>query len=95
MAANPLILPRLVPGLNLARENVRHHIIVVLPPGIHVDLGDFQAVAIDVERRLGPGHLGAIVSVVTREAREADYYRARLARFRSLSHLTIEVSHKP
>jgi Co/Zn/Cd efflux system component len=45
--------------------------------------------------RLGPGHLGAIVSVVTREAREADYYRARLARFRSLSHLTIEVSHKP
>lgn len=44
--------------------------------------------------RLGPGHLGAIVSVVTSHAREADYYRARLARFRSLSHLTIEVSHK-
>jgi cation diffusion facilitator family transporter len=44
--------------------------------------------------RLGPGHLGAIVSVVTTKARDADYYRARLARFRSLSHLTIEVSHK-
>ena len=44
--------------------------------------------------RLGPGHLGAIVSVVTTQPREADYYRARLARFRSLSHLTIEVSHK-
>jgi cation diffusion facilitator family transporter len=44
--------------------------------------------------RLGPGHLGAIVSVITRQPREADYYRARLARFRSLSHLTIEVSHK-
>ncbi len=41
--------------------------------------------------RLGPGHLGAIVSVVTRSPREASYYRARLARFKSLSHLTIEV----
>jgi cation diffusion facilitator family transporter len=41
--------------------------------------------------RLGPGHLGAIVSIGTREARGADYYRAKLARFRSLSHLTIEV----
>jgi cation diffusion facilitator family transporter len=44
--------------------------------------------------RLGPGHLGAIVSVITAEAREADYYRARLARFRSLSHLTVEVTHR-
>ena len=44
--------------------------------------------------RLGPGHLGAIISVITSHAREADYYRARLARFRSLSHLTIEVSHR-
>jgi cation diffusion facilitator family transporter len=41
--------------------------------------------------RLGPGHLGAIVSVVTPSSRcEADY-RDRLARFPSLSHLTIEV----
>jgi cation diffusion facilitator family transporter len=44
--------------------------------------------------RLGPGHLGAIVSVVTSERREADYYHARLARFKSLSHLTIEVARK-
>jgi cation diffusion facilitator family transporter len=44
--------------------------------------------------RLGPGHLGAIVSVVTSEARDAEYYRARLARFKSLSHLTIEVSQR-
>jgi len=43
--------------------------------------------------RLGPGHLGAIVSIVTRQARDVDYYRARLARFKSLSHLTIEVVH--
>jgi cation diffusion facilitator family transporter len=41
--------------------------------------------------RLGPGHLGAIVCVATPQARNADYYRAKLARFRSLSHLTIEV----
>ena len=41
--------------------------------------------------RLGPGHLGAIVSVVTPSARcEADY-RTKLARFHALSHLTIEV----
>jgi cation diffusion facilitator family transporter len=45
--------------------------------------------------RLGPGHLGAIVSVVTREDRDADYYHARLARFRSLSHLTVEVKISP
>jgi cation diffusion facilitator family transporter len=41
--------------------------------------------------RLGPGHLGAIVSISTREARGVDHYRDKLARFRSLSHLTIEV----
>jgi len=41
--------------------------------------------------RLGPGHLGAIVSIVTATRREADYYRARLAAFRTVSHLTIEV----
>jgi cation diffusion facilitator family transporter len=41
--------------------------------------------------RLGPGHLGAIVSVGTRAERGQSYYRAKLARFRSLSHLTIEV----
>jgi cation diffusion facilitator family transporter len=41
--------------------------------------------------RLGPGHLGAVVSVLTPTERcEADY-RAKLARFHSLSHLTIEV----
>jgi cation diffusion facilitator family transporter len=44
--------------------------------------------------RLGPGHLGAIISVVTTQAREADYYRARLSHFGSLSHLTVEVVHK-
>jgi cation diffusion facilitator family transporter len=41
--------------------------------------------------RLGQGHLGAIVSVRTCQARDQGYYRAKLAGFRSLSHLTIEV----
>jgi cation diffusion facilitator family transporter len=45
--------------------------------------------------RLGPGHLAAILSLSTHEARGPDYYRAKLGRFRSLSHLTIEVrSHR-
>lgn len=43
--------------------------------------------------RLGPGHLGAIVSVTTCEQRGPDYYQARLARFRALSHVTVEVQH--
>ncbi len=43
--------------------------------------------------RLGPGHLGAIVSVVTAHPREANYYKSQLARFRSLSHVTVEVTH--
>src|ERR1700678_1720870 len=41
--------------------------------------------------RLGPGHLGAIVSVCPKEPCTADYYRAKLARFPTLSHLTIEI----
>lgn len=45
--------------------------------------------------RLGPGHLGAILSIGTRSGRGQDYYRAKLARYRSLSHLTIEVHPLP
>jgi cation diffusion facilitator family transporter len=41
--------------------------------------------------RLGPGHLGAIVSVDTASDREPEFYRARLARFPTLSHVTVEV----
>jgi Co/Zn/Cd efflux system component len=44
--------------------------------------------------RLGPGHLGAIISIITAQARDPDYYRGKLARFKSLSHLTIEVLRK-
>ena len=46
--------------------------------------------------RLGPGHLGAIVAVMTPQAaRGPDYYRNLLARFPTLSHLTVEVQPLP
>ena len=41
--------------------------------------------------RLGPGHLGAIISVATRQERGPDYYQTLLGRFRALSHVTVEV----
>jgi cation diffusion facilitator family transporter len=41
--------------------------------------------------RLGPGHMGAIVSVATHSSRDAGVYRQRLAGLPSLSHLTVEV----
>jgi Co/Zn/Cd efflux system component len=41
--------------------------------------------------RLGPGHLGAIVSITTSLQRGPDYYRRLLDRFRALSHVTVEI----
>jgi cation diffusion facilitator family transporter len=41
--------------------------------------------------RLGPGHLGAIVSISAHAGRGRNYYRTKLSRFRSISHLTVEV----
>ena len=41
--------------------------------------------------RLGPGHLGAILAVATRRQRGPKYYRALFGRFRSLSHVTVQV----
>jgi cation diffusion facilitator family transporter len=45
--------------------------------------------------RLGPGHFGAILSVATIRDRGAAFYRARLAGFDTLSHVTIEVEALP
>ncbi len=45
--------------------------------------------------RLGPGHLGAIVSISAQVGRSPNYYRTKLAGFRSISHLTIEVMSSP
>jgi cation diffusion facilitator family transporter len=44
--------------------------------------------------RLGPGHLGAILSVATRQPRGVDYYQSLLKRFRTLSHVTVQVQHQ-
>jgi Co/Zn/Cd efflux system component len=41
--------------------------------------------------RLGPGHLGAVLSVATAKLRGPDYYHRLLARFSALSHVTVEV----
>jgi cation diffusion facilitator family transporter len=41
--------------------------------------------------RLGPGHLGAILSVATQRQRGPEYYQALLRRFRALSHVTVQV----
>ena len=43
--------------------------------------------------RLGPGHLGAIVSIATSRPHEAPHYRQQLAHFSDLSHVTVEVQH--
>ena len=73
-------------------------ILLDMVPDRRVAEGVRQAVEADGDRvadlhlwRLGPGHLGAIVSVVTAQAREPAFYRARLARFPALSHVTVEV----
>jgi cation diffusion facilitator family transporter len=42
--------------------------------------------------RLGPGHLGVVVSVVTGKPRDPAFYRGVLSRFKTLSHVTVEVT---
>ena len=41
--------------------------------------------------RIGPGHMAAIVSVVSDHPREPEFYKAKLGRVAPLSHLTVEV----
>ena len=51
--------------------------------------------------RLGPGHAGVIVSVVSHHPQEPDAYKRRLAGIKGLSHVSVEVyrcrevSHEP
>jgi cation diffusion facilitator family transporter len=42
--------------------------------------------------RLGPGHLGAVVSVRTDKPRDCSFYRERLKDYETLSHITVEVT---
>lgn len=49
--------------------------------------------------RLGPGHMGVIVSIVSDDPKAPDVYKARLDGIEGLSHVTVEVQacdgHKP
>lgn len=45
--------------------------------------------------RLGPGHRGAILSIVARNPQPPSHYRALLGHLRDLSHVTIEVEPAP
>jgi cation diffusion facilitator family transporter len=45
--------------------------------------------------RLGPGHLGAIVSVATTKPRNVGFYRSLLQPYKALSHVTVEVLRRP
>ena len=42
--------------------------------------------------RLGPGHLGAIVAIETRQSRAVEFYREKLRQFPMLSHVTVEIN---
>lgn len=44
--------------------------------------------------QLGPGHFGAIVSVVSDAPKTCDSYRARLSGLKMLSHVTVEVNRR-
>jgi cation diffusion facilitator family transporter len=44
--------------------------------------------------RLGPGHLGAILSIATRTQRGPQYYQALLGRFHDLSHVTVQIERR-
>jgi cation diffusion facilitator family transporter len=45
--------------------------------------------------RLGPGHLGAILTIVTQRSRDPSFYRSQLKCFPTLSHVTVEVANRP
>ena len=45
--------------------------------------------------RLGPGHMGVIVSIVSDQPQTPETYKARLATVEGLSHITVEVRRCP
>ena len=45
--------------------------------------------------RLGPGHLGVVISIVSHDPRTAEQYKRRLSGLPGLSHVTIEVVRCP
>jgi cation diffusion facilitator family transporter len=57
-----------------------------------LEVGDDQIADLHIWR-LGPGHHGAIVSLVSHAPQPVEHYKARLADVAALSHVTVEVYH--
>ncbi|AHB49678.1 cation transporter [Hyphomicrobium nitrativorans NL23] len=55
-----------------------------------IERGDDRVVDLHLWQ-LGPGHLGAIVSIVSHTPQPVSEYRSRLEKIRGLSHITVEV----
>ncbi|HTH97830.1 MAG TPA: CDF family Co(II)/Ni(II) efflux transporter DmeF [Stellaceae bacterium] len=73
-------------------------VLLDMTPDHHVEAAMRRTIEEDGDRvdclhlwRLGPGHLGATVTVTTRSDRDARFYRSRLAHIADLAHLTVEV----
>jgi cation diffusion facilitator family transporter len=63
-----------------------------LPAEIHGILAREGAEIVDLHVwQLGPGHHGAIVSIITDSPKAPSYYREKLAAIHDLSHATVEV----
>ncbi len=74
------------------------HILLDMHPDQNMDTKVRAAIECDGDEladlhlwRLGPGHLGAVLSVVTHQRRDCAYYRERLKAIAGLSHVTVEV----
>lgn len=79
MRASGAVLLDVVPDEQLAGEIKRR-----------LEVGDDRLADLHLWR-LGPGHIGLIVSIVSDAPREPDAYKARLTGLRGLSHVTVEV----
>jgi cation diffusion facilitator family transporter len=73
-------------------------ILLDMTPDSNMMVGIREAIEAEGDRladlhvwRLGPGHLGAIVSVATPQSREARFYHDLLAPLAPFSHMTVEV----
>jgi cation diffusion facilitator family transporter len=87
-------------SVSLARDTART--LIDSPPDAalektireRLETGDAQVCDLHLWR-VGPGHIAAIVSLVTREPLEPQAYKARLSDLTALSHVTIEVNRRP
>ena len=87
-------------SVSLARATARTLIDAPPAPGLEkairarLETGDVEVCDLHLWR-VGPGHVAAIVSLVTHEPKEPAAYKAALAGLAPLSHVTIEVNRCP